>query len=379
MHECLRAVPDVLSQACLDAEIGAESNESEDIRLKPQILRACSSSAATLCADVKPGHGALLECLLAKSGDDEMDGSCAKKLTRFSKRANKHMAFNNMVKKHCPLEAARLCDAGADAVWQAERSAAAADKSVADESASSEDTPKEFKEPVADESASSEDTPKEFKEPVADESASSEDTPKEFKDPLTCLVRSIAKVEIPECATALRKTVLKSFKAFRVGTPATKMCDGSAEKLCGATKELADFQAPGSVLGCLQRNAGEIGDACWQAVATTVEDGDKKGNIGSSPDHDKIVQRVRAALLEEVSGKIARGGDGVSAAAARTVSELRKKADSLGTVLALVVLALVGVAFIAFLALRRAFTLLGRTSRAGKAAGSGKWRGAHNV
>lgn len=343
MHECLRAVPDVLSQACLDAEIGAESNESEDIRLKPQILRACSSSAATLCADVKPGHGALLECLLAKSGDDEMDGSCAKKLTRFSKRANKHMAFNNMVKKHCPLEAARLCDAGADAVWQAERSAAAADKSV------------------------------------ADESASSEDTPKEFKDPLTCLVRSIAKVEIPECATALRKTVLKSFKAFRVGTPATKMCDGSAEKLCGATKELADFQAPGSVLGCLQRNAGEIGDACWQAVATTIEDGDKKGNIGSSPDHDKIVERVRAALLEEVSGKIARGGDGVSAAAARTVSELRKKADSLGTVLALVVLALVGVAFIAFLALRRAFTLLGRTSRAGKAAGSGKWRGAHNV
>ena len=343
MHECLRAVPDVLSQACLDAEIGAESNESEDIRLKPQILRACSSSAATLCADVKPGHGALLECLLAKSGDDEMDGSCAKKLTRFSKRANKHMAFNNMVKKHCPLEAARLCDAGADVVWQAERSAAAADKSV------------------------------------ADESASSEDTPKEFKDPLTCLVRSIAKVEIPECATALRKTVLKSFKAFRVGTPATKMCDGSAEKLCGATKELADFQAPGSVLGCLQRNAGEIGDACWQAVATTVEDGDKKGNIGSSPDHDKIVERVRAALLEEVSGKIARGGDGVSAAAARTVSELRKKADSLGTVLALVVLALVGVAFIAFLALRRAFTLLGRTSRAGKAAGSGKWRGAHNV
>jgi len=343
VHECLRAVPDVLSQACLDAEIGAESNESEDIRLKPQILRACSSSAATLCADVKPGHGALLECLLAKSGDDEMDGSCAKKLTRFSKRANKHMAFNNMVKKHCPLEAARLCDAGADAVWQAERSAAAADKSV------------------------------------ADESASSEDTPKEFKDPLTCLVRSIAKVEIPECATALRKTVLKSFKAFRVGTPATKMCDGSAEKLCGATEELADFQAPGSVLGCLQRNAGEIGDACWQAVATTIEDGDKKGNIGSSPDHDKIVERVRAALLEEVSGKIARGGDGVSAAAARTVSELRKKADSLGTVLALVVLALVGVAFIAFLALRRAFTLLGRTSRAGKAAGSGKWRGAHNV
>ena len=343
MHECLRAVPDVLSQACLDAEIGAESNESEDIRLKPQILRACSSSAATLCADVKPGHGALLECLLSKSGDDEMDGSCANKLTRFSKRANKHMAFNNMVKKHCPLEAARLCDAGADVVWQAERSAAAADKSV------------------------------------ADESASSEDTPKEFKDPLTCLVRSIAKVEIPECATALRKTVLKSFKAFRVGTPATKMCDGSAEKLCGATKELADFQAPGSVLGCLQRNAGEIGDACWQAVATTIEDGDKKGNIGSSPDHDKIVERVRAALLEEVSGKIARGGDGVSAAAARTVSELRKKADSLGTVLALVVLALVGVAFIAFLALRRAFTLLGRTSRAGKAAGSGKWRGAHNV
>jgi hypothetical protein len=71
-------------------------------------------------------------------------------------------------------------------------------------------------------------------------------------------------------------------------------------------------------------------------------------------------------------------GDDVGAAAARAVTELRKKADELGTALSLVVFALVGVAAVAYLALRRMFSLLARTGGAGKAAGHRR-AGAHNV
>jgi hypothetical protein len=151
---------------------------------------------------------------------------------------------------------------------------------------------------------------------------------------------------------------------------ATTVCYEPAERLCGATKSVHDFQAPGSVLSCLQRNVEEVGDKCWQAVTTMLEDGDgQKSGAALGTDTAKMVNevsdQVRSALLEEVSDSNARRSDDFGAAAACTVTELRKKADSLGTALSLVVFALVGVAAVAFLALRRMFTLLGRTRNEG--------------
>jgi hypothetical protein len=93
---------------------------------------------------------------------------------------------------------------------------------------------------------------------------------------------------------------------------------------------------------------------------------------------DTIANKVRATVLEEVNDAAAMRGDDVGAAAARAVTELRKKADELGTALSLVVFALVGVAAVAYLALRRMFSLLARTGGAGKAAGHRR-AGAHNV
>jgi hypothetical protein len=194
----------------------------------------------------------------------------------------------------------------------------------------------------------------------------------------------VESIESEVCAGAVRRSVLRAFKAFRVGTAATSMCDEAAERLCGATTKTHDFQAPGSVLSCLQRNAASVGDACWGAVAATLEDGDvRRGASAMGTPHqgelvDHIANKVRATVLEEVNDAAATRGDDVGAAAARAVSELRKKADELGTALSLVVFALVGVVAVAYLALRRMFTLLARTGGAGKAAGHRR-AGAHNV
>ena len=352
VHECLRAVPNALSPACLAAEVSAEADEAEDIRLKPQITRACAASSAALCAGVEPGGAALLECLQSQAAHPEMDKQCASLLTRYAERSSRHMAFNTMVKKHCPAEAERLCAADAvgagDAETRAERAAAAADAAEA----------------------------------AGDAAGAQEAT---GRDPLSCLVGKVASIESSACAGAVRRSVLRAFKAFRVGTAATAACDEAAERLCGATKKTHDFQAPGSVLSCLQRNAASVGDACWSAVAATLEDGGS-GDRGMSelgtPHQGALVRHVadevRASVLEEVNGAAAARGDDVGAAAASAVTELRKKADELGTALSLVVFALVGVAVVAYLALRRMFTLLARTGVAGKAAGHRR-AGAHNV
>ena len=350
VHECLRAIPNALSKACLAAEVAAEADEAEDIRLKPQITRACAASAAALCGGVEPGQARLLECLQGKASHPEMDTECSSKLTRYAERASRHMAFNTMVKKYCPAEAERLCfgDGGDDAETRSTKDAADADAADA-----------------------------------AGDAASARDAVD--RDPLTCLVAKADAIESTECSSAVRRSVVRAFKAFRVGTAATSACDDAAERLCGATQKTHDFTAPGSVLSCLQRNAKDVGDACWSAVAATLEDGDVRvtGTSEMGTPHqgalvDTIANKVRATVLEEVNDAAAMRGDDVGAAAARAVTELRKKADELGTALSLVVFALVGVAAVAYLALRRMFSLLARTGGAGKAAGHRR-AGAHNV
>jgi|AntAceMinimDraft_5_1070358.scaffolds.fasta_scaffold104743_2 Golgi apparatus protein 1 len=66
VHECLRDNAPRLSPACRLAEVAAEAEEMEDIRLKPQLLEACDVTAAAVCGGIKPGNGRLLECLLNK-------------------------------------------------------------------------------------------------------------------------------------------------------------------------------------------------------------------------------------------------------------------------------------------------------------------------
>ena len=302
-----------------------------------------------MCAGVEPGGAALLECLQLKAAHPEMDGACAAQMTRYAKRASRHMAFNTMVKKHCPADAERLCSGEASGETPRRPTAAAASADAAE---------------AAGDAAG------------AKEAAG--------RDPLSCLVGKVESIDSEACVGAVRRSVLRAFKAFRVGTAATAACDEAAERLCGATTKTHDFQAPGSVLSCLQRNAASVGDACWGAVAATLEDGDvRRGASAMGTPHqgelvDHIANEVRASVLEEVNDAAARSGDDVAAAAARAVSELRKKADGLGTALSLVVFALVGVVGVAYLALRRMFTLLARSGGAGKAAGHRR-AGAHNV
>jgi hypothetical protein len=49
-----------------------------------------------------------------------------------------------------------------------------------------------------------------------------------------------------------------------------------AAKRCGAVDGTARFQAPGSVMGCLQRAAANVSDACWVALSATLGQPDEE-------------------------------------------------------------------------------------------------------
>ena len=169
------------------------------------------AAAAALCAGVEPGGAALLECLQLKAAHPEMDGACAAQMTRYAKRASRHMAFNTMVKKHCPADAERLCSGEASgetstASKSARRSADAAE--------------------AARHAAG------------AKEAAG--------RDPLSCLVGKVESIDSEACVGAVRRSVLRAFKAFRAGHGGGGV-RRAAERLCGDDQ---DARLPGARARC---------------------------------------------------------------------------------------------------------------------------------
>jgi hypothetical protein len=72
--QCLQSHETELSQGCKDlrthmGQLGAKSAEK-----RAQMRDACKGDAETLCKDVKPGGGAVLQCL--KSHETELSTAC---------------------------------------------------------------------------------------------------------------------------------------------------------------------------------------------------------------------------------------------------------------------------------------------------------------
>jgi len=62
---CLEKYESVLSPSCA-AKLSERSQwAGEDWRANPKIAAACAAEASSLCADVKPGRGRVVECLRA--------------------------------------------------------------------------------------------------------------------------------------------------------------------------------------------------------------------------------------------------------------------------------------------------------------------------
>ena len=256
-----------------------------------------------------------------------MDQTCAKRLTRHAERQNKHMLMNVRARTECEDEVSRLCGPGDDAAL-----AAAADDAEG------------------------------------------------VEDPFECLVSNADAVKGVACASALRRTVRLSLRFYRLGVPSTRMCDEDARRACGVSEDTQTFQSPGSVLSCLQRGAAKVNDACWSAVAAALpaHAGDDADAPGYEEKQARVVEELRrkveTEIFDEVSERMRAQSGAVQATAARAAQMMQAKTDSLASMVALVGFGLLGVAAVAYLALRRLFALLARQGGKGHA-----HRRAHNV
>ena len=62
---CLEKYESVLSPSCAAKLSELSQWACEDWRANPKIAAACATEASSLCADVKPGRGRVVECLRA--------------------------------------------------------------------------------------------------------------------------------------------------------------------------------------------------------------------------------------------------------------------------------------------------------------------------
>lgn len=325
VHECLRYHADNLTSECRLAEVSAEAVEVEDIRLKPRLLEACETSAAELCSNVKPGNGRLLECLLGKAESPEMNEGCRQQLRKQVVRQNSNLAFNLYVKHECSAELPRLCRSDGD-----------------------------------------------------EESIIQAAAEQGREDPLACLIDARSQVSSEACGAALVQTVNRAFKFYEPGMAATRACDDVAHKRCGAGEDSSRFQAPGSVLGCLQRATATVSDACWVALsATLVEsalDRDAKAAAARieksvkekiftelrekfSKDSQEIVEETRESAQEALDTAVERVTQHANKAE-KHEAMVRTMADHFYTLVTVVGLGLLSIVTLALLAVRRLFSLM---------------------
>ena len=71
MAQCLKAHEADLSATCKAAR--AEMQQKWQAK-REEMVAACKDDAAKFCADVKPGHGAIAQCLQAHR--DQLSDSC---------------------------------------------------------------------------------------------------------------------------------------------------------------------------------------------------------------------------------------------------------------------------------------------------------------
>lgn len=79
---CLRDHHDALSEQCRVEEERLSIIESEDVRLRPQLMASCSDELNTFCKDVEFGKGRKFKCLQQNLNKPDFGRGCKDEIKR---------------------------------------------------------------------------------------------------------------------------------------------------------------------------------------------------------------------------------------------------------------------------------------------------------
>lgn len=109
VHRCLRDHHDQLSEQCRVEEERMSIIESEDVRLRPQLMTSCSEELTTFCKDVEFGNGRKFKCLQNNMGKAEFGRSCREEIQRRADLMSSDYRYDASLAGECKADIDKYC------------------------------------------------------------------------------------------------------------------------------------------------------------------------------------------------------------------------------------------------------------------------------
>eukprot|EP00899_Mesostigma_viride_P022799 jgi/Mesvir1/3703/Mv14989-RA.1 len=212
VHKCLLEHRAELSDACRMEEDKLQALEFSDVRLQPQLHRACGAEIDEFCKNVEPGHSRVFACLLEHVSNADFSAECAQEVrTRESLRAANYVLDSGVVTA-CKADVDSLCSIEAD------------------------------------------------------------EADGEHADVMRCLVDHLEKLST-SCSAEVGRAVKMALVQYRKGHPLTSVCDADYVQHCKnagpGVRRVPSIMA-GSCLTMRYSRKESLQDSCKQLISVTV-------------------------------------------------------------------------------------------------------------
>jgi len=109
VHECLRKNKANLSLECAAQELKLNILQSEDVRLRPGMLKDCSEEMAVYCKNVKPGGARVYKCLQSHMAKVDFSQQCRTRVAEKQAAQQSYYKLDFGIKKSCQKVVNKLC------------------------------------------------------------------------------------------------------------------------------------------------------------------------------------------------------------------------------------------------------------------------------
>eukprot|EP01025_Chloroclados_australasicus_P017425 TRINITY_DN188_c0_g2_i1.p1 TRINITY_DN188_c0_g2~~TRINITY_DN188_c0_g2_i1.p1 ORF type:complete len:924 (-),score=69.62 TRINITY_DN188_c0_g2_i1:353-2872(-) len=244
VHKCLRSHLQELSDSCKQEELKLMQIQSRDVRLQPNLMKACQAEMYMFCLRISPGGGRVFKCLQKNLGQPDFGADCAKEVQARTELMQSDYRFDYGVKSHCENSVNTLCSKEASGPHK---------KAIV----------------------------------------------------LNCLISNYQDID-EDCSTEVTRAVRMALWTYKAGAAITGVCDADVNTSCAAVADKHKRKAFGiGVVGrCLSRRVAESGQfqsqECKHLVTISAPKDIQDMFLGGDGDNSLIVEKLR--VIEQKLG-----------------------------------------------------------------------------
>eukprot|EP00898_Chlorokybus_atmophyticus_P007954 jgi/Chlat1/815/Chrsp104S01269 len=111
VHRCLQDNLAQLSKDCRKEELKLMIVQSEDVRLRPELMKSCAGEMKQFCKDIPFGGGRIFSCLATYMGEVGFSSACEKEVVRTEKWRTSNYRLDPAVAQECRDDIKEFCAA----------------------------------------------------------------------------------------------------------------------------------------------------------------------------------------------------------------------------------------------------------------------------